>query len=70
MSKVIETRHIERTMQFLTTKAAEYREKFEDYANLDMPELAEWHKARGEAFLAAVEYLEVDLDIFAEEQAI
>lgn len=66
MSEFIKTRHIERTIRFLNDKAADYRVEFKKYAELDMPELAEWYKARGEAFEAAVGYIELDLEVFGE----
>lgn len=66
MSEFIKTRHIERTIRFLNEKANDYRVKFEEYAELDMMELAEWHKARGEAFASAAGYLELDLEVFGE----
>jgi hypothetical protein len=65
----IETRHIQRTITFLTEKSAEYFEQAASYKRQDFEALGNWYEGRAAAFAAAAEYVQTDLDIFAEEAA-
>lgn len=65
----IETRHIQRTITFLTEKSAEYFEMAASYKRQDFETLSQWYEGRAAAFSAAAEYVQTDLDIFAEEAA-
>lgn len=65
----IETRHIQRTVQFLTDKSTEYFEQAASYKRQDFEALGNWYEGRASAFSAAAEYLQADIDIFAEENA-
>ena len=67
MSKVIATRHVQRNITFLTDKAADYYEQAKSYERQGFEALANWYEGRAAAFSAAAEYMQTDLDIFAEE---
>ena len=69
MSKQIDIRHIQRTIEFCREKAAEYAEQAASYKRQDFEALGNWYEGRGGAFESAAEYLQADIDIFAEENA-
>ena len=67
--KVINTRHIERSIEFMAEKAAEYNELAASYERQGLEHLAGWYEGRAGAFESAVHYLQTDIDVFAEEAA-
>lgn len=69
MSKVIETRHMERNANFLTEKGEQYLEEAASYKRQGFEALGNWYEGRGEAFISAANYIRTDIDIFAEEAA-
>lgn len=69
MSQVIDVKHIQRNIEFLTQKAEEYTELAASYKRQDFETLGNWYESRAAAFEAACEYIQTDIDIFAEEVA-
>lgn len=65
MSKMIDVRHIENTIAFLTAKRDEYNEMAESYKRQDFEALGNWYEGRGGAFGSAADYLQSDIDHFS-----
>lgn len=69
MSKQIDVRHIQRTIEFCREKQREYAEMSASFSRQGLDHLAGWYEGRGGAFESTADWLETDIACFAEEAA-
>ena len=61
----VKVKHLESSANYMTEKGEYYLAEAAKYAE-HFPELAGWYEGRGEAFIAAANWLRKDIDVFGE----